>query len=365
MHVDPGNYDFKGFCREICDSQAEAFSGYHYNQVKAFFYVAEEGWNPNFSDRFDTTNFGDITRLTTQFENRKGAEERAVFFVGPYGEDDELISVLTAETEEAIKQVLLPALNSRGDISPMPILTEDFQRMNQIVLGEYPDMRVTEFKSERIPDLADAQVRPSVQRTVEYKGRDGREAAEEFKQRYGVVPVRVQYEKQDIELRVDTSGKFTLKKVNQSNFNLLFEVIEEVVESVLELKELTQKIRFKQEEVNSGNLSISVPKIEAGEVDFDREFTRVLAEDFVEGTRQNDRVDFSFTDVKMEAGSLDFSAQVSDERRDSFFNISATSDGLKIVPERGCSFPSLIEFYLCILQTVDAGAEMDLYGAAA
>jgi len=106
-----------------------------------------------------------------------------------------------------------------------------------------------------------------------------------------------------------------------------------------------------------------VPKVEAGEVTFDREFTRVLAEDFVEGTRNRDRVDFSFTDVTMQAGSLDFSAQVVDENRNSLFNISATADKMRIVPETNCSFPSLIELYLCVLQLVDGSAELDLHNS--
>ena len=106
--------------------------------------------------------------------------------------------------------------------------------------------------------------------------------------------------------------------MNSKNFDLLFELVEEVIENVLELKDITQEIRFTEEEVESGNLSITVPKVEAGEVTFDREFTRVLAEDFVEGTRNRDRVDFSFTDVTMQAGSLDFSAQVVDENWNSF-----------------------------------------------
>jgi len=181
----------------------------------------------------------------------------------------------------------------------------DFQRMNELVL-EHNDVRITEFKSERVPDLAEAEIRPSVQRSIEYKGRDGKEAIEELRNGYGVVPVRIQYEHQNLSLKIDSRGKFTLKKINSKNFDLLFELVEEVIENVLELKDITQEIRFTEEEVKSGNLSIMVPKVEAGEVTFDREFTRVLAEDFVEGTRNRDRVDFSFTDVTMQAGSLDF-----------------------------------------------------------
>lgn len=361
MNIPHGDYDLREFCKEIIRSPERTLEGFHYNQIKSYFYLTQSDYSLRFPDRYEVEDFGEMTKVTTTYVNRKGSEEPAVFFVGPYGEENGLIAILTAETEEAIQQVLLPTLNSRDDISPMPILTEDFQRMNDIILGKHENMRVTEFKSQRIPDLADAKVRPEVNRSIEYKGRDGRPAIEEFRDLYGVVPVRVQYEHQNISLKIDTTGKFTLKKVNRENFNLLFELIEETVQNVLNIRDITQQIRFKKEEVPSGNLSITVPKIEAGEVTFERELNRLVAEDFVEGTRQSDRVDFSFTDIAMEAGSLDFSAQVTDERRGSFFNISATSDKMKIVPQRNCSFPSLVEFYLCILQNIDAGADIHLH----
>jgi len=361
MKIEPDDYTLKELCQEVIDHPEEAFEPYHINQLKFYFYIAEDNWSAEFSDRFETQDYGDMTRVSTKYTNRMGYEDRADFFIGPYEDDDEIIAVLTAETQEAIDQVLLPSLNSRNDLSLMPIMLEDFQRMNEIVLERHENVRITEFKSERVRDMADADIRPTVDRSIEYKGRDGREAIEELRSSYGVVPVRIQYEQQDLGLKIDSAGKFTLKKIRLANFDLLFELVEEVIENVLDLKDLTQKIRFTEEEVKSGNLSITVPNIEAGEIAFDREFTRVMAEDFVEGTINRDRVDFSFTDVKMQAGSLDFSAQVVDERRDSFFNISATSEEMRIVPERSCSFPSLVEFYFCILQLVDGRAELQLH----
>jgi len=360
MEIEQGSYTLEQLCQEVIDHTESTFEQYHVKHLKFYFYIADEDWSSNFPDRYETQDYGEMTKVSAEYTNRFGAEDRADFFIGPYGDESEIITILTAETQEAVDQALLPMLGRRDDISLMPIMLEDFQRMNELVL-EHNEVRITEFKSERVPDLAEAEIRPSVQRSIEYKGRDGKEAIEELRSGYGVVPVRIQYEHQNLSLKIDSRGKFTLKKMNSKNFDLLFELVEEVIENVLELKEITQEIRFTEEEVESGNLSITVPKVEAGEVTFDREFTRVLAEDFVEGTRNRDRVDFSFTDVTMQAGSLDFSAQVVDENRNSFFNISATADEMRIVPETNCSFPSLIEFYFCVLQLVDGSAELNLH----
>jgi hypothetical protein len=34
---------------------------------------------------------------------------------------------------------------------------------------------------------------------------------------------------------------------------------------------------------------------------------------------------------------------------------------MRIVPKHDCSFPSLVEFYLAVIQLLDGGAEMRLY----
>lgn len=361
MHIEAGEYDLKSFCREIIDSQSTAFQGYHINQVKAYFYLFEDdNWKEPFENRFDVEEYGDVLKLSAEYTNRLGGEDWATFFVGQY--EGDLLTVLTAETEDAIDQVLSPVTDSSPSIASMPIVPEDFERLNEIVLSDRPEMRITEFKARRIPDLADANIRPQItDRTIEYKARDGRETLHELRNQYGVVPIRVQYEHDDVALRIDTTGKFTLKKINENSFNLLFNLVEEVVERVLELQEITQSIHFEQTEVESGNLSISVPEIKAGEIQFTKQLTLLMAEEFIEGTTNRERLNFSFSDVTKQAGSLDFSAKVSDETRNATFNISATDESMRIIPKHNCAFPSLIDFYLCFVQSVDEGADITLY----
>jgi hypothetical protein len=110
-----------------------------------------------------------------------------------------------------------------------------------------------------------------------------------------------------------------------------------------------------------GNLKVQVPEVSSGEIDFDQQVSLMQAENFIRGTKDSDDLNFSFTDVTKQAGSLDFSAQVTDENRGSLFNVSATEESMRIVPKHDCSFPSLVEFYLAVIQLLDGGAEMRLY----
>ena len=192
MEIEQGSYTLEQLCQEVIDHTESAFEQYHVKHLKFYFYIADEDWSSNFPDRYETQDYGEMTKVSAEYTNRFGAEDRADFFIGPYGDESEIITILTAETQEAVDQALLPMLGRRDDISLMPIMLEDFQRMNELVL-EHNEVRITEFKSERVPDLAEAEIRPSVQRSIEYKGRDGKEAIEELRSGYGVVPVRIQY----------------------------------------------------------------------------------------------------------------------------------------------------------------------------
>lgn len=363
MHIPDGDYNLTELCRVIMDSTESVLEGYHYNQIKSFFYLSEPGWEEFIEANYGTEYFGEVTRFTDTYVNRKGAEQRAEFYIGEYESDLQMI--VTAETEDAIRQVLTPVLEHSDEISPMPIMTEDFQTMNEIVLSRYDDMRISEFKSRRVPSLADARVRPDVNREIEYKGIDGRERLKEFRDEYGVVPTRVQYEHENVSLKIDTSGKFTILTVNEESFNILFDLLKEIVESVLELRDVARRIKFQKREVVSGNLEVSVPEVSSGEVQFDQDISLMQAEEFVRSAKSREDLNFSFSDVTKQAGSLNFSAQVADENRGSLFNISATSESMRIIPKQRCSFPSLVEFYLGVIQLLDGGAKMHVYESEA
>jgi hypothetical protein len=363
MHIPEREYNLKEFCRAIFDSPEQVLEGYHGQRIKSFLYLSEDGWRDFLEEQYETEDFGGITKFVGQYRNRKGAEQPAEFYIGRY--KDDLLMVLTAETEEAIRQVLPPVSEHSDCLSPMPIMTEDFQTMNEIVLSTYEDMQISEFKSKRVPSLAEARTRPDVDREIEYKGIDGRERLEEFREEYGVVPTRVQYEHESVTVRIDTSGKFTLETINQESFNILFDLLNEVVVNVLDLLDVANQIKFKKREVVPGNLKIQVPEVSSGEIEFNQEVSLMQAENFIRGTKSSDDLNFSFTDVTKQAGSLDFSAQVTDENRGSLFNVSATEESMRIVPKHDCSFPSLVEFYLAVIQLLDGGAEMRLYESQA
>jgi hypothetical protein len=360
MHVPQADYTIEEFCGTLLRyDQSRLFEGFHYNHVKTYFYLTEDDdWLRHFDD-YEQEDYGEVTKLTHEYTKRDGAKREGVFFAAYY--QDDLLMFFTASTEEAIDQTIAQTVTDSNAIVEMPIVPSDFQKMHQQVLDEHEGANITEFKSRRIPDLADAEIRPDYDRTIEYKGEDGRQTLKEFRQYYGVVPVRIQYDSRDIAFKMDTSGKFTLQEINDETFTLLFKLVEAVLEHVLEIQDISQRIRFRTEERQSGDLAIKIPDVTAGEIDFDKQFNLLMAEEFMERASNHDDVQFSFTDVTKQAGSLDFSATVTDEARNAFFNISATEDSMTIVPKHNCSSPSIVQFYQVLTQTVDESADITLF----
>ncbi|MFC6838419.1 hypothetical protein [Halomarina ordinaria] len=361
MHVPQEVYDLEGFCQALLDiDESHLFEGQHLHQIKTYFYLTEhDDWKASFGQSYQEEDYGEITKLTREFTTRSGEAGRAVFYAAYY--EDDLLIIFTSATEDAIDQTLENSVNASKELAEMPIVPRDFQKMNEMVLSKYEEVDITEFKSKRIPDLADAEIRPEYDRTMEYKGRDGRQTLKEFRQYYGVVPVRIQYEHEDIALRIDTNGKFTLIRLNNATFTLLFELIEEVLDHVLDIQEVSQEIRFRTEKRRSGDLELEVPTVTAGQIEFQKSFNRLMAEEFVQNAGNRSDTPFTFTDVSMEAGSLDFTATVTDEQRSAFFNISATEDAMRIVPKHNCAFPSLIRFYQLLTETIDESAQITLF----
>jgi hypothetical protein len=244
----------------------------------------------------------------------------------------------------------------------MPIFPPDFQEMNDYILQNYPEMGITDFKSVSQPDLVESEIRPEVKdRTVEYAASDGRQAIEEMEEYYGVVPVRVEYQQSDLQFKMDTDGKFTLSTINDKTFNLFFKLIEEVVGHIVNVQEVSEEIRFHTETRGPGETGVEVPRLESGQIRFNRDFNLLMAEHFMEHVSNQDARSYTFSDVTKQAGSLDLSARVTDEYRGSHFNISASEDSMTIIPKQSCTWGSILKFYHLFTQSVDEQSRLRLF----
>ncbi|ELZ40702.1 hypothetical protein [Halorubrum tebenquichense] len=360
MKVQSGDYDIESFCQKLIDTDpAHTFEGFHYNHAKVYFYLTEDDWLDNFENNYEIEDYGEVYKLTREYVGRFGETDQAVYYAHYF--DDSLLMLFTATTEEAKENTLDLTVQTSPTICEMPIVPQDFQRLHKMVLEENPSIRITGFKAHRIPDLAEAEIRPDYNREIKYKGEDGKQTLQEFKQYYGVVPTRVEYREGDIEIKIDKSGKFTIKRSTADNFTLLFDLIREIQDHVLDIQEVSQRIKFRTERRNSGELQLEFPSVTAGQIDFHKSFNLLMAEEFIESAGEEGYRQFTFTDVSKEAGSLDFSATVTDEVREATFNISATQDSMKIVPKHDCEFPTIVHFFHLVTETIDERATINVF----
>lgn len=360
MNIPQGDYGVRELCRTILETPNEIlFENLHVHQIKIFLFLTSvEEW-PTLFESYQSSDYGSTLKISKNFYNRAGQEREAVFYAAEW--QDGLILVITGAVEDGIRQTLDVTVNEYDDLEPMPIFPADFQEMNDYVISSYEDMGISEFKAVRQPDLADAEIRPEVEdRIVEYYGSDGRISLDEFRQYYGVVPIRVQYLHDNIEFKMDADGKFTLTTINDDTFNLFFDLIERVVEHIIEIQEISENIRFRTETRQSGDLDVPVPRLTSGQVRLTRDFNLLLAEHFMEHLSSQEVSPYTFSDVTKQAGSLDLSARVTDERRKSHFNVSATEEAITIVPRKNCAWGSILQFYHLFTQSVDEGAELRL-----
>jgi hypothetical protein len=361
MKIPQGQYNIRELCRTILDTgESTLFQDLHYHQIKTFLYLTSNDDWISFFDDYDQEDYGDVVKLTKEYRNRVGDKQEAVFYAGEH--PDNVLMIFTGAVEDAIRQTLEVTESTYGGIEPMPIFPADFQKMNQYILSNYPDIDITEFKAVSQPDLAKAEIRPEIDdRVIEYKAADGRESLKEFREYYGVVPVRVQYEHRLLQFKMDTDGKFTITTINEDTFNLFFELVEQVVEHILNVQEVSESIRFRTETRRSGELDVQVPRMNSGQIQFTRDFNLLMAEHFMEHVSEREGVRYTFSDIQKQAGSLDLSARVTDEYHDSHFNISATEDAMTIVPKRNCTWGSILKFYHLFAQTVDEQSRLELF----
>jgi hypothetical protein len=229
-----------------------------------------------------------------------------------------------------------------------------FDTIENLILEKYPDEQITYFTaSRRFSSLLPCQIRSDVDRSMQYWGKDGSETLREFKYYYGVLPRTVEYSMENITLRINTEGIFTLKTVNRLTFDLFMDILDKVLDETKGLMKTAEELKFSQDELVTEKKVLPIACIEPGEIQME---TKLTIEDVRGMFKSMEKEGFSAIDALMDEGSLSLSATVVDSNKGSVFDISASDSRITLIPKYRTSFDSFLRFFAFITENIDQRA---------
>lgn len=230
------------------------------------------------------------------------------------------------------------------------------ERCKNKILTDYPDSRITHFFAKRFLHYKlQCDIRPDIERSMEYRGIDGKEALAELKKAYGVFPQSVSFDVPDIgsQFKIKNNGLFAFRR---GSLTYLLSLIDFAHNELLLTKKAVEQSYTRLALTTRRYGSVTVPEINPLTISLSKTIT---AEDSINIiTEITKEKSYAVVDDLIIEGSLYFSLTLFDRLKQTYF--AATSDGktITVTPKPDTNFDSLLRFCEFITEKIDTEAEV-------
>ena len=232
-----------------------------------------------------------------------------------------------------------------------------FQELTSEILNTYKDSTIDFFITKRKPTYKSyARIRPYEERSINYHGSDGREALDEFKQVYGMLPTLIEFVIPGrIKFKIDVQGIFTF---SGGDIQLLNKQVQLLIDEILNEKKILDQSKFEFIKIKTlKNKDFFVPDIKQWAI----HFSKPIEYEDVSEILKDLAVDAHFIEIDNTVlkGSLFWSATLLDSEKNTLMSIKCNGNQLFVLPKGDESFDSFSRFFKFFAENIDEQAKME------
>lgn len=305
----------------------------------------QKGWE-------ETEDLGAVKKIKKEYTESRRAESYYT-----YDDEKEVVLFYTDQRKtEEIEGAIEPILRGPTGIHYLYISPRVLKNFREDLVDEYRSAKVTQFVAKRTERTkTSAEYRPSSRRTFNYYGKDGLDTLREVERDYGVLPHIMQISIPDsVKFRVNKDGLF---KYQSGSLSILFENIQNCIESSLRIKEAYESTSFEMLSI-SDSLSLPTSKPAAISLRNHLEYGEV---DEIKSNLEDS--DYVFLEPYAEEGSLYLAGTVYDEDNNTSFKLRANQDEIRVFPEEENDIGTFYDFVEFIQTSLDERAKVSMEGA--
>lgn len=301
---------------------------------------------------FSIRQLGDIIEL--KLTSGEKNENDSIFYCHI---KENLVLCFTSYSFEDGEKTIDKFVSQHNGIYPLWIQPDTFDWISRSILNKDPNSMILEFHATRRHMDASSRrekvLREDYPRYFKYLGDDGKYTFEEISKIYGVSATHFQFLIPDLcRFRITNMGRFAL--IN-GNIDFLFEVINQVLSKVLEMKSVIDRARTEFIPVNMGRREINLPKITPLNIIFGREIDFFQIEQFLNYITFEDS-NFEMLDMSLLSGSVHLSGTLVDRNKNTEFSITGSTNKMTLSPREDTTFDSLLNFYRLVIERLDTDA---------
>ena len=167
----------------------------------------------------------------------KESQDKQIYIYAFFDDRNNVPLFITdAKKTNEIPDTLFTYINHTKEISNLWIAPKVMKEIKDNLAREYQDMIITYFSARRSPNTdIHSEFRPHTERSIQYRGNDGKHTLEEMEFYYGVLPKILEIQLPNgIAFRIDNKGIITLR---HGHFAGVFQIIEEIVSRLEKVRE--------------------------------------------------------------------------------------------------------------------------------
>lgn len=287
--------------------------------------------------------------------------EESIFYVF-YDDINNVHLFFTLETKTYdIPATVTKYIERTRNITHLWIGPETMRKIKDELLSKYENAKILEFIGKRLPYYKTmAAYRPEIERSIRYKGRDGKETLEELEHYYGILPNIIEYElPTGLSFRLDSTGIVTLKR---GSFRDVFKILEDdVIGKIIEVRDAVSHSKYSITGIKtSGGKTFNRPIQTPWSIKLETPLDYPTAKKAL--TKLTEDWNFTLFDELLVEGSVYLSAGVIDNNKNTSFEINTTGDTINLYPIDEVDFGSAIRFYAFVLYNIDQEAKPIING---
>ena len=365
MRIPDKDYTIETFLEYIGNNPKKVFGAEDSRKwLKVYLVYSQDEWKELFAG-LNLKRMGEVYQVVipTKKGRRVVSKDSVTFYV--YELRRGLLMFFSASRERDYEQSLKHFIDTKIGLTEMWITPESFDQIKNHLLVNY-DATIYRFIGRRnLNATIPAEIRPEFSRRISYSGNDATQALKEFRTRYGVSPVSIDFRMGSVTLQVTNDGLFLLRGVSMRALWMTLETIDLIIVKQLTISETSKKFQSHTELVKVGEREFALPGVTAGVIRLPQvvlnsqsieQFLRYQEEWEQELGDEQGPIEFYFINTLVEEEPLSFSTIAVDKLKGTVFGVSGGVNELVVVPKHRTTFESFISFYRLISELLDSQA---------
>lgn len=276
-----------------------------------------------------------------------------VYFYIFFDDQNQIPLFLTdAKKTDELPHILFDYLRKSKDLSNIWISPIEMKEIKDDLIKKHDNLIITYFSAKRSPNSRfSSHYRPNVQRSIIYRGIDGKQVLDEMEFYYGVLPKILEMKiPNGLSFKIDNKGIITIREGDIAG---IFDIIERLVHHVSPIKDAIGTSRYSVTRVGKKQFEriIQTPWALA----FSNSYSDVIGPNICQDIEQEEW-DFTLLEHSEIASSSPFSARIIDNMSGSLFDISVHGQGIHVYPVEKPDIGSYMRFFEFVLESVDSMA---------